>query len=118
MTQSTEPVRRRLSQLLGLEVVGPSGEHLGWVNDVRAVLPAGTTGYTAMALEGLVVSHRTAGSLLGYDRRAEQGPALLRALVFALHRHATYAAFDDVDEIDLEARQIRLSRAPVPLRQA
>ncbi|WP_370617889.1 PRC-barrel domain-containing protein [Mumia sp. Pv 4-285] len=118
MTPSTEPVRRRLSQLLGLEVVGPDGERVGYVNDVRAVLSAGTSGYTSMTLEGLVVSHRTAGSLLGYDRRAEQGPALVRAVVFALHRHATFASFDDVEEIDLDRRQIRLGRDPVPLREA
>lgn len=118
MTPSSDPVRRRLSSLLGLKVVGPSGEHLGYVNDVRAVLPAGTSGYTAMTLEGLVVSHRTAGSLLGYDRRAEQGPAAVRALVGFLHRHATYAAWDTLDEIDLDAGRIRLREAPVPLREA
>ncbi|HEY4315794.1 MAG TPA: hypothetical protein VGO19_09840, partial [Actinomycetes bacterium] len=60
-----------------------------------------------------------AGSMLGYDRRAEQGPWLVRVLVRALHSHAGYVPWADVEAIDLERREIRTNlHAPQDLVRA
>jgi hypothetical protein len=37
-----------------------------------------------------VISDRHAGSMLGYDRRADQGTWLVRRIVRRLHRNARY----------------------------
>jgi hypothetical protein len=59
---------------------------------------AGVTGVSApLHVVGLVVSDRHAGSLLGYDRRADQGPWLVRVLVRLVHRKARYVRRADVD---------------------
>lgn len=94
------PVRRRLGDLLRMEVVAPEGR--------RRVLDVRVDGQHRV--RSLVIGHGRPGSMLGYDRRAgraEQGPRLVRSLVRGLHRHAHEVAFDRV-RIDWDARVVRV----------
>jgi hypothetical protein len=57
---------------------------------------------------GLVVNSGPAGFLLGPERRADQGPWLLRVLVRGLRpRTAGYVPWDEVGDIDWAARTVR-----------
>jgi len=90
----------RLNDLLGLPVVAAGGRVLGHVNDVRLAPGRAVHGVRAeLVVDGLIVADRHAGSLLGYDRRAEQGPWLIRRAVRAVHRNAGYAPWEWVREI-------------------
>jgi hypothetical protein len=102
-------------------VVSATGEMLGRVNGVRVRASAGTVGYGGLVVDGLVVAQHNTGSLLGYDRRPQQGPALIRAIVAYLHRNAGYVPWGGVHTVDWDKRQIRLdvaahssSRSPRP----
>lgn len=86
-----EPLGHRLNDLLDLPVIAAAGRSLGRVIDVR-LTETGT-------VDGLVVGRGGPGSLLGYDRRHDQGPWLVAALVRRLHRHSGYAARADVAQI-------------------
>ena len=92
---------RRLHDLLGLPVVTVDGRTLGHVNDVRlAPGPALHGMRSELLVDGLVVADRHAGSLLGYDRRAEKGPWLVRVAVRFLHRSAGYAPWSAVHSVE------------------
>lgn len=92
---------RRLHDLLGLPVVTVDGRTLGHVNDVRLAPGLALRGLRSeLLVDGLVVADRHAGSLLGYDRRAENGPWLIRVVVRFLHRHAGYAPWSAVHSVE------------------
>jgi len=94
---------------LGMRVLAADGRRLGLVNDLR-LAPTGRVGLSAeLVVEGIVVDGRHAGSMLGYDRRRDQGPWLVRRPVRALHRHAGYAPWSAVEAVDLDAGEIRTS---------
>jgi PRC-barrel domain len=96
----SEATVHRLHDLLGLPVVAPDGRRLGYVNDVRLSPGPAVRGLHAeLVVDGLVVADRHAGSLLGYDRRAEQGPWLVRWAVRALHRKARYVPWRAIRDI-------------------
>jgi hypothetical protein len=77
----------KASDLIGLDVVDSGGRHLGVVTDLRCVQDGPLRGsMAAPRLDALVVSRRHTGSMLGYDRREQQGPWLVRAVVRWLHR--------------------------------
>ncbi len=77
----------RASDLFGLEVFDRTGHPLGVVTDLRCVLDGPVRGVLAAPrVDALIVSRRHTGSLLGYDRREQQGPWLVRAVVRWLHR--------------------------------
>jgi len=106
-TPASEPAAHRLGHLLGFDVVTDGGRPLGHVNDVRLATGHGLRGTRAeLLVEGFVVGTRHAGSLLGYDRRSEQGPRLLRMLVRWLHRHAGYVAWEAVLSVDWAERRV------------
>ena len=99
----------RLSDLLRARVVAADGSPMGLVNDVRLVQAGPLQGtVAALVVEGLVVDHRHVGSMLGYDRRKERGPWLVRAAVRWLHRRACYVAWDDVADWDEGEGEVRL----------
>ena len=80
----------KASDLLGLEVVDRGGRRLGVVTDLRCVQDGPLRGsMAAPRVESLLVSRRHTGSMLGYDRREQQGPWLLRTIVRRLHRDLT-----------------------------
>jgi hypothetical protein len=100
---------RRLNDLLSLPVEFADGSHAGFVNDVRLVPRSGDRHPSTLVVEGLVVDGRHAGSLLGYDRRRDQGPWVIRTLVRALHRHAGYVAWSDVEQVAWDEGRVRLA---------
>jgi hypothetical protein len=78
----------RASDLIGREVHSADGTALGVITDVRCVQDGPLRGtQAALRVDALLVSKRHTGSLLGYDRRSQQGPWLIRVLVGALHRN-------------------------------
>ena len=88
----------RLSDLLGASVTDAGGSHLGDVSDVRlAQIGRPHLAMAELEVESLIVSPRSTGSLFGYDRRSDQGPLLLRAVIRFLHRHAFIVDWRDVD---------------------
>ena len=97
----------RMGDLLGFTVRTASGRSLGHVNDLRLAPTAVVQGvFPELVTEGLVVDGRHAASMLGYDRRAEQGPWLVRKLVRRLHRGAGYLSWSAVDRVDWEAAEV------------
>jgi hypothetical protein len=104
--------RRRMVQLLGLPVLGPDRAQLGFLADVRLAPTAVVDGvFPRLVVDGLVVDGKHIGSMLGYDRRAEQGPWLLRRVVRHIHRNAGFLPWDAVEEVDWEAGVVRVRRS-------
>jgi hypothetical protein len=104
--------RHRMVHLLGRPVVGPTGRQLGFLSDVRLAPTAGVDGvFPRLVVDGLVVDGRHVGSMLGYDRRAEQGPWLLRRIVRHLHRNAGYLPWEAVDEVDWDTGIVTVRRS-------
>lgn len=83
----------RLGHLTGMDVVGPDGRRAGRVLDARFEPGADRR----LVLCSLIVGHGRPGTLLGYDRRSDQGPWLVRAVVRWLHRHTVIVAAGDAD---------------------
>jgi hypothetical protein len=99
-----------LREILGMDVFAADGRRLGHVNDLRLAPTRAVEGIIArLVVDGLIIDGRHAGSMLGYDRRAEQGPRLVRWTVRGMHRHAGYAPWTAVSEIDWPANEITLS---------
>lgn len=97
---------RRVSELLGHRVHDRDGTTLGHVSDLRLSPPTGA----GMVVAGVIVNSGPAGSLLGPERRADQGPRLLRALVRSVRPPtAGYVRWDEVGDIDWAARTVRHS---------
>jgi hypothetical protein len=98
---AADPVGRvRLSRLLGADVLAADGRRLGFVSDLRLVQAGPPRGLMATLLvEGIIVGGRHPGSLLGYERRPEQGPWLVRSIVRMLHRKVRYVLWGDVADV-------------------
>lgn len=94
------PIRHRLGDLLRMDVEAPEGRRR--ILDVRLD--------ERHRVRSLVIGHGRPGAMLGYDgregRTPTQGPALVRAIVRALHRHAREVPFDQV-QIDWRERRAR-----------
>lgn len=73
----------RLGDLAGMAVLDAEGRQVGKVIDARFE-PAGDG---AQVLRWLLVGRGGAGSLLGYERRADQGPWLIALLLRRWHRN-------------------------------
>jgi sporulation protein YlmC with PRC-barrel domain len=102
--------RRRLNDLLQMQVHGDHGAALGGVLDVR-LAPAGETeAGVPVVVTGMIVGRGRPGSLLGYDRGPDQGPWLVNRVVRRLHRHSGLVGVDEVAGIDWERGRITLSR--------
>jgi len=87
----------RASELIGRQVRGSDGRPLGVVTDLRCVQDGPVRGtMAAFRVDALVVSHRYTGSLLGYDRRTQQGPWLIRAVIRLLHRNLLVVPWEAV----------------------
>lgn len=100
MNPNESPTTHRISNLLGARVTTSEGRSIGHVNDVRLDPGHRLRGVRAeLVIEGLVVSDRHPGSLLGYDRRADQGPWLVRKVVRRLHRNARYLPWRAVRDV-------------------
>lgn len=113
-----EPPRERdhrISDLLGMTVSGPDGR-LGRVLDVR--LEPTRHPERRLRVVGLLVGKGRPGTLLGYDRREEQGPWLLARVVRTMHRHSATVSVDEIDSIDWDddVREVRCSRSGTATR--
>jgi sporulation protein YlmC with PRC-barrel domain len=98
----------RLGSLGGMTVLEPDGHHAGHVLDARfEPAPDGS-----LVLRSLLVGRGGPGSLLGYDRRREQGPWLVARLVRLWHRDTRVVDLRSAD-IEWDTGQVRLSE---PLR--
>jgi hypothetical protein len=96
---------RRVSQLLGHAVHGQGDRPGGNISDLRLDF---TPGAEALPVVGLVVNAGPVGFLFGPERRAQQGPWLVRRLVQARRRHTTgYLRREDVDDVDWDTRHVR-----------
>lgn len=100
------PVRRRLGALLAMRVVADPSAGIGALRVLDARLsPAGR-------ISALVVGRGRPGSLLGYDRKADQGPWPVAHAVRRLHRHSRVVDLAHDVDIDWEAGQVRIGPGP------
>jgi hypothetical protein len=98
----------RASDLIGRDVVTADGTSVGVVTDLRCVQDGPVRGtHAALRVDALLVSRHHTGSVLGYDRRRQQGPWLIRAVVRRLHRHMRVVPWSDVVD---EGPPLRLRR--------
>jgi hypothetical protein len=90
----------RASDLIGLDVLDADGHRVGVVTDLRCVQDGPLKGaLQAPRIAALITSTRHTGSWLGYDRRSQQGPWLVRVVVQLLHRHAVLIPWDGVADV-------------------
>lgn len=99
-----------LAELLRSPVRGRDGRPLGGVLDVRLD--------ERHRVAGLVVGPGRPGSMLGYDRSSDQGPALVRGVVRWIHRHARYVPWDGVERIDWDGGAVTVGCEPEEVRPA
>ncbi|WP_166375922.1 PRC-barrel domain containing protein [Aeromicrobium phragmitis] len=96
----------RLSDLVGMDVRDDDGASRGVVVDLRAVRVDGSR--DRARVQGFVVAPHHTGSMLGYDRGANRGPAILRWAIRRLHRGAVFAPWESVVELDWSANVLRV----------
>jgi len=97
----------RASDLLGRPVLDRDGQRIGIITDLRCVQDGPLRGsMAAPRVHALIVSRRHTGSLLGYDRREQQGPWLLRTIIRRLHKDMRIIAWDDV-AVDSDTIRLR-----------
>lgn len=119
--QSGEPPapgarRHRMNDFLEMTVVDRSGTVLGQVLDVRIQPESGAR--QRLPFVGLVVGRGRPGSFLGYDRRLDQGPWVVSRVVRLIHRHSGYLSWEDVTDVDWDARRITAARGLTTLEPA
>jgi hypothetical protein len=103
------PVRHRLSDLLGMQVVFADGRDGDQVVDVRMVRGDRVRGtMSELVVDGFIIGRRRPGTLFGYDRNPSMGPWVLRVIVRALHRRTGYVDWSDVRRVDWDTRTLRL----------
>lgn len=105
----------RASDLLGRPVLGPDGESLGMVVDVRLMQDGPLLGaYAALRIEGFIVGRHRLASRLGYDRFDAQGPWAIGHLVRLLTRDTRYLQWEDAEllEESVRSRRSELGRVP------
>jgi hypothetical protein len=87
----------KASDLIGRPVLDSAGRRLGVVTDLRCVQDGPLRGaMAAPRVRSVVVSRRRTGSMLGYDRRGQQGPWLVRLIVRWLHRDLLIVPWESV----------------------
>lgn len=105
----------KASDLLGQPVIGSDGSQLGVVIDLRCVQDGPPRGVLAtLRIDSLIVSGRHTGSLLGYDRRSQQGPWLVRHVVRALHPHIRVIPWAEVEDHSDGQITLRPGATPEP----
>jgi hypothetical protein len=98
----------QLSELLGLEVLDATAQHLGTVVDVRLAVSGDVDDSPDMpTVFGLMISPRTRSSYLGYERSEARRPAVLAALLRWRHRGTFLTLWDDVARIGAESVTLR-----------
>lgn len=106
--------KRRLSDLIGMRVRFADGDEGREVIDVRLSATDTARGHLPeLAVSGLLVGRARPGTLFGYDRDPDMGPWLVRTVVRAIHRHTGYLEWSDVEQVDWDARLVRVRIAGV-----
>jgi hypothetical protein len=101
--------KRRLSELIGMQVRFADGDEGREVIDVRLSATGTVTGHLPeLAVSGLLVGRVRPGTLFGYDRDPDMGPWMIRTIVRAIHRHTGYLEWSDVEQIDWDAGVVRV----------
>lgn len=110
--------RHRLDDLIGM-AVEDAGPRAGLrVLDVRLAAMSDPPSHELLVTH-LVVGGGGLGSLLGYDRDAEQGPWLVAAVLRLWHRHSGLVAWENVRSVDWEGGRVRVDGTPpAPLTHA
>lgn len=103
-----DPRLHRLRELLKMKVRTAAGESLGGVLDVRVDGQHGIAGF--------VVGPGRPGSLLGYDRNRQQGPAMVGAVVRWLHRRVRYVRWEQVAPVYWAGGELTVAGEPEALR--
>ena len=85
-----------LNDLLGCPVLSDDNQRLGHVIDVRLKTAGADRPVQILPFDALIVSRRRVGSFFGYERRREQGPAVLARLFRWLHRDAQLVPWSQV----------------------
>lgn len=85
----------RLSEIVGAQARDGAGHRLGTVVDVRFTQQEGS----APALVALLISPRSSGSFLGYERRSVDAPALIARYLRWRHRGAFLVRWADVRRV-------------------
>ena len=88
----------RFTELRGAAVLDADDQPVGHVSDLR-LRPEPRRGQPTLTITGIIVDRRHTGALLGYERRRQQGPWLVRTVMRALHRHAVLIPWSAVDHI-------------------
>lgn len=101
-------VSRRVSELLGAEVVTSSGSRVGRVLDVRLRTRHGHIS-SGLEVVGLLVSPRQVAGTLGYLHDERMRPRPLGALVRRWHRASRWLRFEEVTDVDWVAHRLRVS---------
>jgi hypothetical protein len=87
----------KASDLLGRPVLDATGRRIGVVTDLRCVQDGPLRGaMAAPRVHEVIISRRRTGSMLGYDRREQQGPWLVRRIVRWLHRDLLILPWESV----------------------
>lgn len=95
------PIRHRLSELLGAQVIGRDGASLGRVRDVRLGRGSRLRGaMSELIVTGMLISRRQFGATLGYEREQTTGPWIITVIMRRIHRDARMVNWDEVDHID------------------
>nr|WP_206025717.1 PRC-barrel domain containing protein [Rhodococcus sp. 14C212] len=84
-----------MSEIVGARVREADGRRVGVVVDVRFVQSA----RGELRLEALLVSPRSSGSFLGYERTDENRPALIARYLRRRHRGAFLVRWRDVRRV-------------------
>jgi sporulation protein YlmC with PRC-barrel domain len=102
--------RHRLNDLLHMSVRATDGSILGNVLDVRAEASSQEAA-RPITVTGFVVGRGHPGSMLGYDRRADQGPWLVNKVVRWLHRDSGFVDAEALTEIDWDTEVLTVDVA-------
>jgi sporulation protein YlmC with PRC-barrel domain len=87
----------KASDLIGRPVLDSTGRKVGVVSDLRCIQDGPLRGsMAAPRVHQVLVSGRRTGSMLGYDRRDQQGPWLIRWIVRRLHRKLLILPWESV----------------------
>ncbi|TDU88094.1 hypothetical protein EV138_1634 [Kribbella voronezhensis] len=97
----------RLSELLGVRVVGAHGNNIGTVADVRLVQdgPLQQSKQAALRVDGLIVVERRVTRLFGYERHV--GPALLRRIIHSRLGAVRYLPWQDIEHLSPDVVRCR-----------
>lgn len=93
----------RLSEIIGAQARDSDGRRLGTVVDVRLTHNDGA----APEVAALVISPRSSGSFLGYERNAVDAPALIARYLRWRHRGAFLVRWADVRRVGHRRVEIR-----------